>query len=100
MDSEAQKLVDLLFEYFERKGVEVDIKEFDFDFEFDFNIDNMQLSQISTILSILSELNKGVLIQYDTEVQMFWPKMTVYFDRFEFEGEDSKDDDSDEEEEF
>ena len=96
-DDEAQKLIDLLYEYFDRKGIDVAIKEYNFDFEFDFDVNNLDLSKISAMLTTLTELNKGVLIQYDTEIQLFWPKMTAYFDRIE---DEEMDVDADEEEEF
>jgi hypothetical protein len=78
-DSDA--LVELLYQYFDRKGVHVDIKEFNFDFEFFFDINGSDLSMINRILTSLKELNNGVLIDYSTEVEIYEDELTCFFDK-------------------
>lgn len=78
---DSEKLIDLLNKFFDRRAIEVDINEYNFDFEFTFDIRGIELSKLNRILTSLTELNKSVLIQYNTELELYERELTVFFDK-------------------
>lgn len=87
---DAEKLVELLKTFFSKRGIEADIKEFNFDFEFTFDIRGIELTILNRILSSLTDLNRTVLVEYNTELEMYDTELTVFFDRLD--SDDSIDD--------
>ena len=87
----------MLNSFFEKRKIEVDIKEYNFDFEFIFDVRGAELSKLNRILTSLTDLNRGVLVEYNTELELYDGELVVFFDRKD-DGEFDGTEDNDEEE--
>lgn len=97
-NNDSANLIKLFKTYFDKRNINVDVRENNFDFDFTFDLtDVTSLSRILGILDTLMKIHIDILISYECEVDYWYPGLTVYFDRIDEEDYDEEDEEDEEE---
>lgn len=86
MNTEAQKLETLFTKLFNSQGIRskrIDIEEKNLNFALNIKITKHQsLNDIKTILTTFKQIEMMTKSDYETEVELYFPYVTLYMDKF------------------